>query len=290
MDGFGASITDSSARVLYRLDPAARDAADARPVRPTTATACRSCASRWAPRTSSPAPHYTYDDVPAGQTDYALRHFSIAHDRTQILPLLRQALALNPRAQGDRHAVEPAGVDEDQRLADRRPADRRPARSTHAYARYFVEVRPGLRARGRADLRASRVQNEPQNRNPSGYPGMDMPVAQEAKLIDALGPPLRARRPATRRSSATTTTGPSTPNDIAHDAARRGPRDRVPDRPAREPRRRAGSPAPRSTATPATRAARPRCTTRSRTRASGSPSAPARTARPTRRRRSSPTR
>src|SRR3712207_670446 len=27
MDGFGASITDSSAAVLYRLDPAARDAA-----------------------------------------------------------------------------------------------------------------------------------------------------------------------------------------------------------------------------------------------------------------------
>ena len=35
------------------------------------------------------------------------------------------------------------------------------------------------------------VQNEPQNRNPSGYPGMDMPVAQEAKLIEALGPALR---------------------------------------------------------------------------------------------------
>ena len=36
------------------------------------------------------------------------------------------------------------------------------------------------------------VQNEPQNRNPSGYPGMDLPVAQEAKLIDALGPAFRA--------------------------------------------------------------------------------------------------
>jgi hypothetical protein len=42
-------------------------------------------------------PHYTYDDVPAGQTDFRLRHFSIAHDRAEILPLLRQALRLNPR-------------------------------------------------------------------------------------------------------------------------------------------------------------------------------------------------
>ena len=35
------------------------------------------------------------------------------------------------------------------------------------------------------------VQNEPQNRRPSGYPGMDLPVAQEAKLIQALGPALQ---------------------------------------------------------------------------------------------------
>ena len=40
--------------------------------------------------------HYTYDDLPAGQTDYRMRRFSIAHDRKEILPLLRRALALNP--------------------------------------------------------------------------------------------------------------------------------------------------------------------------------------------------
>jgi glucosylceramidase len=41
-------------------------------------------------------PHYTYDDVGAGQTDFGLKRFSIAHDRAEILPLLRQALRLNP--------------------------------------------------------------------------------------------------------------------------------------------------------------------------------------------------
>ncbi len=40
---------------------------------------------------------YTYDDLPAGQTDYSMQHFSIAHDQGQILPLLRQARALNRR-------------------------------------------------------------------------------------------------------------------------------------------------------------------------------------------------
>ena len=96
MEGFGASITDSSASVLYSLSRAKR------------AAAMRSLLSRKdgdglsflrQPIGASDfvdGPHYTYDDPPAGRTDYRMRHFSIAHDRAQILPLLRQALALNP--------------------------------------------------------------------------------------------------------------------------------------------------------------------------------------------------
>jgi glucosylceramidase len=39
---------------------------------------------------------YTYDDMPAGQTDPGLAHFSIAHDQADILPLTKQAKQLNP--------------------------------------------------------------------------------------------------------------------------------------------------------------------------------------------------
>jgi glucosylceramidase len=39
---------------------------------------------------------YTYDDMPAGQTDPGLAHFSIAHDQTDVLPLTKQAEQLNP--------------------------------------------------------------------------------------------------------------------------------------------------------------------------------------------------
>src|SRR5258706_12056849 len=92
MDGFGASITDSSASVLSALDPAARERTmrslfDARsgigvsflrqPVGSSDFTAS--------------AEHYTYDDVPAGQTDLALSPFRIPPDVAQILPLLPQA-------------------------------------------------------------------------------------------------------------------------------------------------------------------------------------------------------
>jgi glucosylceramidase len=43
-------------------------------------------------------PPYTYDDMPAGQADPTLAHFSIGHDQAYILPALRAALALNPAA------------------------------------------------------------------------------------------------------------------------------------------------------------------------------------------------
>ena len=39
---------------------------------------------------------YTYDDMPVGQTDPTLARFSIAHDLTDVVPLTRQALQLNP--------------------------------------------------------------------------------------------------------------------------------------------------------------------------------------------------
>jgi O-glycosyl hydrolase len=40
--------------------------------------------------------NYSYDDVPAGQTDPNLTKFSIAHDMAYTIPLLKQALTVNP--------------------------------------------------------------------------------------------------------------------------------------------------------------------------------------------------
>ncbi|MEY9947573.1 ricin-type beta-trefoil lectin domain protein [Kitasatospora sp. GAS1066B] len=39
---------------------------------------------------------YTYDDLPAGQTDPGLNSFTIAHDLVDVLPLTQQAQQLNP--------------------------------------------------------------------------------------------------------------------------------------------------------------------------------------------------
>ena len=229
--------------------------------------------------------HYTYDDLPPGRMDYRMRRFSIDHDRRQILPLLRQALRLEPQLKviGTPWSA-PAWMKTNGSLIGGRLID--DPRIYEAYARYFVRFVRAYRRAG-VPVYAVTVQNEPQNRLPSGYPGMDLPVAQEAKLIVAIG--RRSGAPGSgRRSSATTTTGARIPP-----TSRRRRRARTPNGYPTDllgATRAGGSPAPRSTATAAIPAARPSCTARSRTRASGSRSARARTGRPTRPRRSSPTR
>ncbi len=186
MDGFGASITDSSARVLYRLSRAQRAAA----MRSLFAGDKLSFLRQ--PMGASDfveGPHYTYDDVPAGKTDYRLRHFSIAHDRKQILPLLRRALALNPKLKvmGTPWSP-PAWMKTNQSLVGGRLIDS--PRIYDAYARYFVKFVKAYKRAG-VPIYALTLQNEPQNRKPNAYPGMDMPVRQEARLIEALGPKLQ---------------------------------------------------------------------------------------------------
>jgi glucosylceramidase len=190
VDGFGASITDSAAAVLYRLDPAERDRAmrslfDARQGIGISALRQPIGSSDF-----TDDPHYTYDDVPAGQTDFALRHFSIAHDRAQILPLLRRAKALNPRLTIIATPWSPpAWMKTNDSLIGGRLKD--DPRVYAAYARYFVRFVQAYRAAG-VPVDYLTLQNEPQNRTPNAYPGMDLPVRQEVKLIEAVGPALRA--------------------------------------------------------------------------------------------------
>jgi len=191
MDGFGASITDSSAAVLYRLDPAAREQAMRSLFDPEQGIGVSFLRQPVGSSDFTAAPeHYTYDDVPAGQTDFALRHFSIAHDEAQILPLLRRAKRLNPSLSVMATPWSPpAWMKTGGSLVGGRLIDN--PRIYDAYARYLVKF---VRAYQRAGVPIDylTVQNEPQNRHPSGYPGTDMPVRQEAAVIAALGPKLQA--------------------------------------------------------------------------------------------------
>lgn len=190
MDGFGASITDSSAALLAELPKTARDQTMRKLFDPRTGIGVSFLRQPVGSSDFTAATeHYTFDDVAPGQTDFPLRKFSIAHDEKQVLPLLRQAKKLNPQLTVLATPWSPpAWMKTGDSLVGGRLKD--DPRIYDAYARYLVKF---VQAYARAGVPVDylTVQNEPQNRTPSEYPGTDMPVAQQIKVIEALGPMLK---------------------------------------------------------------------------------------------------
>src|SRR3954468_11870449 len=187
IEGFGASITDSSAHLLApspHRDEIMRQLFD-----PRRGLGISYLRQPMGASDFVAGPQYTYDDLPPGRTDYRMRHFSIAHDRAQILPLLRQARRLNPHLKILATPWSPpAWMTTNDSLIGGRFIDT--ARNYRAYARYLVKFLKAYRRAG-VPVDAVTLQNEPQNRNPSGYPGMDFRDNQEARLVKVLGPMLR---------------------------------------------------------------------------------------------------
>ncbi len=190
MTGFGASITDASASVLYTLPAAQRAQVMASLFSPQGGDGLDYLRQPIGGTDMVATGPYTYDDLAAGQTDYAMAHFSVAHDETQILPLLREAERLNPHLQIMASPWSPPAwmKDGDSLLSGRLIASPQIYR---AYALYLLKFVEAYRAQG-VDIDALTIQNEPQNRHSDTYPGTDMPSWQEAAVIEDLGPMLKA--------------------------------------------------------------------------------------------------
>jgi glucosylceramidase len=190
MEGFGASITDSSAAVLYRLQPGVKDQTMASIFSPTDGIGTSLLRQPIGASDFVNGPFYTYDDLLDGQTDYGMTQFSIAHDEAQILPLLRQALQLNPALRIMATPwTQPKWMKTNRDYVGGHLKND-PA-TIHAYALYLTRFVQAYSA-AQVPIFALTVQNEPQNRTPRGYPGTDLPVADEAAVINELGPMLRA--------------------------------------------------------------------------------------------------
>jgi glucosylceramidase len=190
MTGFGGSITDSSAAVLYSLSPSARAAAMHLLFDPATGDGLDFLRQPIGASDFVATHDYTFDDMPPGQTDYSQQHFSIGHDEAEILPLLREAERINPRLTIMATPWSPpAWMKTSDSLIGGRLIDN--PKIYFSYALYLLKFVAAYRVQG-VHVDAITVQNEPQNRTPGGYPGTDMPAIQEEKVIEDLGPMLRA--------------------------------------------------------------------------------------------------
>ena len=131
---------------------------------------------------------YSYDDMPAGQTDPGLAHFSIAHDNAYVLPVLQQALQLNPATTV---MATPWSAPGWMKTGGSMIGGTVSSANYQAYANYLVKFLQAYKAAG-VPVSLLTAQNEPEY-SPSDYPGATFSSADETNLIgNYLGPAVKA--------------------------------------------------------------------------------------------------
>ena len=182
--GVGASFTDSSAYLIYEiLSLNDRDALMEKLFSKDKGIGISFIRN---PMGSSDyaRTYYSYDDQAAGITDEDLSEFSIAHDLVDIVPLVQQALALNPDLKVMMSPWSPPGW---MKTSDNMVGGSLKSALFDIYAQYFVKTIQAYQAQG-IDLYAITVQNEPLY-VPKNYSGSGMSADQQAAFIkNALKP------------------------------------------------------------------------------------------------------
>ncbi|AHH95574.1 ricin-type beta-trefoil lectin domain protein [Kutzneria albida] len=167
-EGAGASFTDTAAWLMNSsgaLSPATREATMRKLFDPVDGIGLGFVRN---PMGASDLARYSYsyDDVPAGQTDPGLARFSIAHDLADVVPLTKQARALNPnlKVMGSPWTA-PGWMKDNDNLVQ----GWLQSQYYGAYAQYFVKYLQAYAAQG-VPVDYVSVQNEPTCCN--GYPSM----------------------------------------------------------------------------------------------------------------------
>ncbi|WP_447725746.1 glycoside hydrolase family 30 protein [Sphingomonas koreensis] len=184
MVGFGAAITDASAYLIQqRMNSAQREALLRELFGPapgigfafTRVTVGGSDFSR---------SHYSYDDMPKGETDPALARFSIAPTKIDVLPTVRAARAVNPKLA---LMISPWSAPGWMKTSDSLVRGTMREEAYVPFAAYLRRTAQEFAAEvGPVDYLS--IQNEP-DFEPEDYPGMRLSSAQRARIIgDHVGP------------------------------------------------------------------------------------------------------
>ena len=126
---------------------------------------------------------FSYDDMPAGQTDINLTNFSLSKDTVDVVPILKQILAINPNI---KILASPWSAPLWMKDNGNSIGGGLQTQYYNAYAKYFVKYIQAMQAKG-ITIDAVTIQNEPQygGNNPS----MVMSAAEEAAFVkNAMGP------------------------------------------------------------------------------------------------------
>jgi glucosylceramidase len=177
VEGFGYSLTGGSAQVIMQLS-ADKRAALLQDLFGQTASSISVSYLRISIGASDlDASVFSYNDLPAGETDLNLTKFSLSPDRTQLIPLLKEILLINPniKIMGSPWSA-PVWMKDNKNT---KGGSLLPQYYT-TYAQYFVKYIQQMKDKG-ITIDAITPQNEPLH--PGNNPSMYMTAHEQTNFI-----------------------------------------------------------------------------------------------------------
>jgi glucosylceramidase len=187
IDGFGYCLTGGSAYLINHMAAADRNA-----ILKELFSSDSGCIGVSYIRVSIGASDlnasvFTYDDVAAGQIDTTLAGFSLSTDTYDLVPVLKQIVAINPNI---KILGSPWTAPVWMKTNNSTIGGNLQAKYFGVYASYFVKYLQAMKAQG-IRIDAITPQNEPMN--PNNNPSMVLSAADEAAFVkNNLGPALKA--------------------------------------------------------------------------------------------------
>lgn len=187
VEGFGYTLTGSSALLIQNMAPTER-ASLLQELFGKGSNAIGVSYLRLSLGASDLSPFvFSYNDLPAGDTDPELRRFSLAADTLSLLPVLKEILAINPNI---KLMASPWSAPGWMKSNNSSIGGSLLPIYYGAYANYFVKYIQAMKGRG-INIDAVTVQNEPQHGG--NNPSMVMTSAEQADFVkNHLGPAFRA--------------------------------------------------------------------------------------------------
>jgi glucosylceramidase len=187
IDGFGFALTGGSAYVIDQLSATAKASLLQELFGSDSASLAISYLRISIGSSDLNASVFSYDDLPAGQTDPGLASFSLAPDSTDLIPLLKQIVAIQPKIK-----IIATPWSAPVWMKDNNSTIGGSLQTAYygVYAQYFVKYLQAMKAAG-ITIDAITPQNEPLN--PNNNPSLYMTANQEDSFIrNNLGPALQS--------------------------------------------------------------------------------------------------
>lgn len=183
IDGFGFAVTGGSAQLLMRMDPAKR-ASILRELYAEDGDGIGSSYIRISVGASDMNDHvYSYDDLPKGETDVNMAKFNLDPDRADVIPVLKEILAINPKI---KILASPWSAPLWMKTSGVARGGVLKPEYFPAYALYFVKYIQGMQAEG-ITIDTLTIENEPLNEK--NTPSMLMLESEQDDFIkNHLGP------------------------------------------------------------------------------------------------------